>query len=149
MNNFNRDTLVEDFISNEEAISSISLNSRNVIDYYVKNEKNKDYISLPDIVWNIVKDIFEDELKWDNIDDIIYNIKENNFHEMVDWLIDIYDEDLINSYFYFDTDIDIETIDTEDDIIISIMRKSQYEWYSELFETIKNEFITFLEWLDS
>jgi hypothetical protein len=28
------------------------------------------------------------------------------------------------------------------------MKKAQFEWYSELFETIKNKFITYLEWLD-
>lgn len=147
MANINKDALVGNFILDEDVIASISEDNRDVIDYYVKKEKYENYISLPEIIWDITKNIFDEELRWENIDEIIYNIEQSNLSETIDWLIDIYDEDIINSYFYFDTDIDIEIVDTEDDIIISILKKAQFEWYSELFETIKNKFLTYLEWL--
>jgi hypothetical protein len=50
MTNINKDTLIENFISDEEIISSISLNNRNVIDYYVKKDKNENYLLLSEII---------------------------------------------------------------------------------------------------
>ena len=57
----------------------------------------------------------------------------------------IYDEDLINSYKYFQEYTD--KVDWDPDINL-IMKEAQFEWYSNLYEEIKNKFITNLEWLE-
>jgi len=149
METFNKDTLVENFTSNEDLMFEISSEHRSVIDYLVKD--NEELYTFKDVMNYIINTFFEEELNRETKEQVISNLKECNLYEYIDDLIDVYDEDLINSYFYFDTDIeiDIEEIKEENaDLILTILKETQFEGYRGLFEDIRQKFITYLEWLD-
>ena len=100
----------------------------------------------------VVNAFFSEELRWESLNEIKNNIEECDLYEYVDDLVDIYDEDLINSYFYFNTNIELDDYwisDEDDDIIIKVLKQAQFEWYLSLFSELQQSFITYLEWLES
>ena len=150
MNNLDRNTLVENFTSNTDMNLEISNDHRSVMDYLVRGKEN--IYNLQDIVKYITTVFFSEELNWESLEEIKYSLEECNLYEYVDDLVDIYNEDLIKSYFYFDTDIQLDDYwisDEDDDIIIKVLKQAQFEWYLSLFSELQQRFITYLEWLES
>lgn len=150
MNNLDRNTLVENFTWNTDMNHEISNEHRSVIDYLVKNEENLN--NFQEVMGKVVNTFFSEELNWESIEEIKYGLLECNLYEYVDDLVDIYDEDLIKSYFYFDTNIELDNYwisDDWDDLIIKILKEAQFEWYLSLFSELQQRFITYLEWLES
>ena len=143
MTNINREELVKDFISNEEIIGSILLENRRVFDYSIKNIQNsKTGIELmKDLISDFIKEIFFFDKTINNKEDFFHLVKEYDLNEYIDWLVDIYDEDLVSSYLYFKEYVDICEWDED---IIEIMQRAQFIWFTILFENIKQEFSVYL-----
>lgn len=148
MTNINRDTLVENFISNKELIISILLENRKVFDYsirYIQNTKTGIEL-MKDLITDFIDEAFYFEETIKNKKVFIDLVDNYDLSEYIDWLVDIYDEDLMVSYSYFQ---DYTEICEWDEYMVEIMQKAQFDWYTELFEAIRNKFLTYLKWLEN
>ena len=173
MENINLIQLLNIFISDKEILWEIRKNNIDIIDYLIKNksyENNTDVIkniilnsfyseikndTLNELsnnlenydenyVKHLIKKWFYEKINWNSLNELIENIQNYDESEYIDGLVDLYEKDLINSLYYFWTNLEI----SRDDIWISLndlISKTQYEWYLDFFETIRNQFINFLE----
>ena len=112
-----------------------------VMDYLIKywDYKNSNY------VWVIKWFLINNSLFWNSQTDIskaLYKIQNFNLAEYIEWEINIYDEDLLNSYYYFDNWTDVREWDKD---VIYILKRAQYEWYDELYSDILNNFLEFIK----
>ncbi len=135
------ENVVGEFINNEERIDSIIGNNSSVMDYLIKywDYKNSNY------VWVIKWFLINNSLFWNSQTDIskaLYKIQNFNLAEYIEWEINIYDEDLLNSYYYFDNWTDVRKWDKD---VIYILKRAQYEWYDELYSDILNNFLEFIK----
>jgi len=135
---------VEDFILSEEIIRKIAMANSSTIEYYYTRYSSSTHTC--DMIKDIIKESFYNELEWKDIDELINIINNYDNFEYIDWLVDIYYSDFIKSMNYFDMNTPIIEWD---ETITDIIRRAQFEWYSELFEDIRKEFIEYLKWLDS
>ena len=140
MKNINIEALISEFVSNENIIRMIWMDNSNVIEYYFLKHINR--TKTYEIIEDIIKDSFYEDLEWKTIEKIIDNLENYNSYEYIDWLVDIYEKDLINWYFYFDINTPIIEWD---EIMTDVLMRAQYEGYNELFESIKKEFINYLQ----
>lgn len=135
------ENVVGEFINNEERIDSIIENNSSVMEYLIKywDYKNSNY------VWVIKWFLINNSLFWNSQTDIskaLYKIQNFNLAEYIEWEINIYDEDLLNSYYYFDNWTDVREWDKD---VIYILKRAQYEWYDELYSDILNNFLEFIK----
>lgn len=143
MNTLHKDTLVADFISDTDTIAEIWMNNFQTIEYYYKRHSSSS--KWEDMIKEIIENSFYYELEWENIQDIINNIENYYETEYVDWLVDLYDNKLIQSLDYFGINYEIQEWETD---ISRVIMRIQFENYLALFEDIRTEFIKYLEWLD-
>ncbi len=140
MPNINKKELLEDFISNKEIINKILLENRKVFDYIIKDEKtSKTWTELMKVLINdFIKETFYfyEDIKTNK--ELLKLVKDYELTEYIDWKIDIYDEDLINSYRYFQEYTD--KIEWDFDINL-IMKEAQFEWYAKIYEDIKKHLL--------
>ena len=135
------ENVVGEFINNEEIIDSIIGDNHSVMDYLIKywEYKNLNY------AWLVKWFLLNNSLFWNSQTDIskaLYKIQNFNLAEYIEWEISIYDEDLINSYFYFDNWTEVKEWDKD---VIYILKRAQYEWYDELYSDILNNFLEFIK----
>lgn len=114
-----------------------------VIDFFWKkrNMKWNDMVKL--VIKSIIEETFFDKIEEDNLKKTIENIKEYDPSEYINSKISIHTVDFIDSMNYFD--IDIEIIDT-DKTITDVLVRSQYQWYEELFENIRESFLEYINY---
>jgi len=173
MENINLVQLLNIFISDKEILWEIRKDNIGIIDYIMKNKSYENYNDVikniilnsfyseiktetlnelsnnlenydEDYVKELIKKWFYEKINWNSLNELIENIQNYDESEYVDGLVDLYEKDLINSLYYFWTNLEI----SREDIWISLndlIRKTQYEWYLEFFEIVRNEFINFLE----
>ena len=146
MKNINKKELLTKFISNKDILSNILRENRKVFDYIIKDSKSwKTWIELMEI---LISDFIEETFFFEDIiksnEELLKIVKNYDLSEYIDWKIDIYDEDLSSSYIYFQ---DFADENEKYFNITKIMNQAQFDWYSEIYEEIKTEFIKFLEWL--
>jgi len=136
------ENVVSEFMDNDEIIDSIIGNNRSVMDYLIKywEYKNLNY------AWLIKWFLLNSHLFWNSQTDIsIVNYKIQNFNlsEYIEWELNVYDVDLLNSYYYFDNWTDVKKWDKD---VIYILKRAQYEWYNNLYSDILNNFLTFIKY---
>jgi len=123
--------------------NEILVDNRKVFDYIIKNNKTwKTWIELmKELIIDFIKEnfYFDEDIK--TKEQLLKLVEEFDLSEYIDWLIDIYDEDLINSYIYFQEFID----DWEKSDVLEVLSIAQYDWYSKIFESIKERVKIFLE----
>ena len=147
MKNINKEELLKKFISNKDVILNLLIENRKVFDYTTKNNKTwKTRIELMNsLISDFIKETFyfDETIKTNN--ELLELVKNYNLFEFIDWEIDIYDEDLGNSYVFFQEYTD--KIEWDNDINTTL-KEAQFNWYSKLYEEVKTEFIKSLEWLN-
>lgn len=144
MENLSKEVLVSDFLNNSN-LFEIVWDLRSIVDYYNK-KKNIEWMNFFEgAIKLIIEETFYDNIEWNDLQEIILNIEDYDPSEYIDWEISIHTYDFIDSMNYFDTDIEI--IDT-DKTITDVLIRSQYQWYEELFENIREAFLQYLKWLD-
>lgn len=140
MTNFNKDTLVEEFIDTTNV-----LDDRNYIDLILYKDKSNDV--RKEIEYFIEASLYDCNYTWEfnytSLEDLINDIEDFELHEIADSKVDIYYHDLMNSYITFDNWLDIN--EKNDLSIIETIQFAQYEAYSELYEVIRTEFVKFLK----
>lgn len=143
-----KEDLLNDFLEDSGMITYLNWENDKVIDYLWKKywyNSNWDKAYRDFIEENFYYYLDDENAEFDEniLKKWIEDIKEFETNDYIDWLIDVYDEDLIQSYKYFQEWTDTYEIDENN---IEIMTRAQWEWYSILFNDIKYNFIKFLEW---
>jgi len=142
MNTLNKAQLLNDFLNKNDIISEILSANRKVFYYIIKDDKTwKTGIELmKDLITDFIKETFYFDEDVKTKEELLKLVEEYDLTEYIDWLIDIYDEDLVNSYSYFQEFVE----EWEDPDILDKLKNAQYYWYSKLFEDIQNDFRIFL-----
>jgi len=143
MENINKEKLLEEFLSNKEIVYKLLSENRKVFDYIIKWDKTwKTGIELME---EEIKDFIEETFFYDNDlntkEELLESIEDYDLYEYIDWKIDIYDEDLLNSYTYFQEFVEKEEQASD---LLEILKKAQFDWYEKFYEDIRNEFVEFL-----
>lgn len=139
--------LLKGFLDNEELIEKIYIENELVIDYFIKSNENINNL------WELISDFIKEELLYtfanseilfgsNYLDLYLKSINSFWLEDYVSWIVDIYNEDLIYSYTYFE---DFAWIEEWDENLIKVMIRAQYNWYYCLFSMIIDEFINYIE----
>ena len=143
MTNINRDTLLKEFTDTTNVIW------RHLPYISINNHYNKDCDNYgeKEIVQNFIEDqLFyltnEWKMDYDDINYWIGEIERFEVSEHADSSVDIYDDDLMEYYKTFEnwTELDVNNGLT----ILETMKQWQFDWYYELYSSIKEEFNVFL-----
>ena len=153
MRNINKDTLVEEYINKdtlvEEYINSTDIIYSNSSYNLINNHYNKDYDNYDET--RIIKIFIKEQLfilsndwkmNYDDIDYWIAEIDRFDVCEHADSSVDLYDNDLIKNYEFFEDWTDIDSSNSSS--VLEIMKLWQFDWYYELYNSIKEDFIEFL-----
>jgi len=144
METIRKEQLLLDFTNDKKVMLEILHNNRKVFDYIIKKDKtSRDTIYL---IQKVIKDFIEETFYFDDSiktkEELLELVKDYDLIEYIDSLVDIYDEDIVNSYIYFQEYVEKVEWDVD---ILEIIKVWQFNWYSRFYEDIKNEFIKFLE----
>lgn len=143
MTNLNRDTLMKEFIDTTDIILDNS--SYNLINNHYN--KDSDYSDEKRVIENFIKEqlfyLTNDwELNYDDIGNLISEIERFDVSEHADSSVDMYEDDLMKYYKTFQnwTELDVNN----DLTVLDTMKQWQFDWYYELYNSIKEEFNEFL-----
>lgn len=173
MENINLVQLLNVFVSDKKTVWEIREENIDVINYFIENKSYKSYIEIiksiildsfyseitsedlydlldindnynEDYIKNIIEKLKQENINWNTINELIEKIEKYDETLYIDSLIDLYDKNLINSLYYFWTNLEINSNDIWK-YMSDLIKKHQYELYVEFFEMIRCKFITFLE----
>ncbi len=144
METIRKEQLLLDFTNDKKVMLEILHNNRRVFDYIIRKDKTS--IDIIYLIQKVIKDFIEETFYFDDSiktkDELLELVRDYDLIEYIDSLVDIYDEDLINSYNSFQEYIEKVEWDVD---ILEIIKVWQFNWYSKFYEDIKNEFIKFLK----
>ena len=148
MTNFNKDTLVEEFIDTTKILDNREY--KDLFLYKVEQERLKGLVKpfVDDCIRYFIKTYLYDcnytwEFNYTSLEDLINDIEEFELHEIADSKVDMHYYDLMNSYITFDNWLDIN--ERNDLSITETIQFAQYEAYNDLYETIRSDFVEFLK----
>lgn len=144
MKNINKETLVNGYLDTTSIIE-MNYNYRK-ISIYNQSDKNTDFSN--EIIKTYINDYLSflcntEILDYDILQNWIDDIKIADVSESADSATDFYDTDVINSYETFENWIDINESNSLS--IFKAMQTGQFNAYHELFNNIKDDFISYLE----